>query len=264
MNTHAHVENHDEDEGKGRRAVVAGYRWWNRYGWLRWLFARGGENAGLLTAAMVVAGTGAWTVTDTIDSRARGKFLRPVVTAEELSPGTKAFVLEGVDNAGRRADFDLIVANSDFTWERGSTERLARADKPLTRAELDSLVLDELVRARLKLAKQLIAVGTASQEGDPQQEIVRAGKRAEQAAQWIEPLAEKDTPIWTLNLGQYKDPCEACNTEATNWQRPFLVVAVRRAAWGVDIGEALSDALSSASNLPSTDRYSAFAMSRHR
>lgn len=258
------VRDENEDDGKHRRAAVAAYRWWNRYGWLRWLFSRGGENAGLLMAATVIAGTGAWTAADTIESRARGKFLRPVATAEQLSPGTKAFVLEGLDNAGRRADFDLIVANSEFTWEHGATDRLTRGSQPLTKADVERLVLDDLVRERLKLAKQIIAVGTASQEGDPQQEILRAARRAEQTAQWIAPLTAKETPIWTLNLGQYKDPCEACNTDTTNWQRPFLIVSVRRAAWGVDLAEALSDALSSASNLPSADRYTAFAMSRHR
>lgn len=256
---------HDDDEDrKRRRAAVAAYRWWDRFGWLRWLFSRGGENAGRMFAASVIAGTGLWTVADTVDSRWRGKFLKPIVNAERLSPSTQAFVIEGIDEQGRRADFDLIVANKDFTWERGSTERLMREDKVLARADLDRLILDEHVRARLKQAKQIIAVGTASQEGDSQQELFRAGKRAEQTAQWIMPLVGKDMPVWTLNLGQYTDPCDTCDTAETNWQRPFLVIAVRRAAWGVNLGEALADALSSASNLPSTDRYSTYALTRYR
>ncbi len=82
--------------------------------------------------------------------------------------------------------------------------------------------------------------------------------------QWIMPLVGKDMPVWTLNLGQYTDPCDTCDTAETNWQRPFLVIAVRRAAWGVNLGEALADALSSASNLPSTDRYSTYALTRYR
>jgi hypothetical protein len=255
---------HEDDDRKRRRAVIAGYRWWDRFGWLRWLFSRGGENAGMLFAATVIGGTAAWTVSDTVDSRWRGKFLRPVVNAERLSPSTQAYVLEGMDRQGRRADFDLIVANKDFTWERGSTERLTREGALLSRGDIDKVLLDELVRARLKQAKQLIAVGTASQEGETQQELLRAGKRAEKTAEWIMPLAEKDVPVWTLNLGQYKDPCDTCDTAETNWQRPFLLIAVRRAAWGVDLGEALADALSSASNLPETDRYSAYALSRYR
>ncbi len=259
----AEVE-HDDKNRKRRRAVIAGYRWWDRFGWLRWLFSRGGENAGMLFAATVIGSTAAWTVGDTVDSRWRGKFLRPVVNAERLSPSTQAYVLEGTDSQGRRADFDLIVANKDFTWERGSTERLTREGALMSRGDIDKVLLDELVRARLKQAKQLIAVGTASQEGDPQAEVFRAAKRAEKIAEWIVPLAEKETPIWTLNLGQYKEPCETCDTAATNWQRPFLLIAVRRAAWGVDLGEALNDALSSASNLPATDRYSAYALSRYR
>lgn len=256
---------HDEDRNQDRRRkAIAAYRWWDRFGWLRWLFSRGGENAGLLFAATVIGGTSAWTVADTVDSRWRGKFLRPVINAERLSPTTQAYVLEGIDEQGRRADFDLIVANKDFTWERGSTERLTREGKVLARGEIDRLLFDDLVRARLRQAKQLIAIGTASQEGDERQELFRAGKRAEQTAQWIMPLADKDVPVWTLNLGQYKEPCETCDTAETNWQRPFLLIAVRRASWGVDLGEALADALSSASNLPSTDRYSTYALTRYR
>ncbi|MCB1520155.1 MAG: hypothetical protein KDJ37_06215 [Hyphomicrobiaceae bacterium] len=262
MTQHHHSEDANKDDR--RRTVVAAHRWWDRYGWLRWLFSRGGENAGRLAASFFIAGVGAWTLWDTYEARSRGKFLLPIANVERLSPSTFAYVIQGADAGGRRVDFDLIVANKDFSWQRGSTEKLERSGKALSLEVLNSVLFDELVRARLRVAKELIAVGTASQEGDPTEETYRAGQRAEQTAKWVKPVLETGIPIWTLNLGQYRDPCTACETSETAWQRPFLLVAVRRAAWGVDLAEALADALGSASNLPSPDRYSTFGLSRYR
>lgn len=252
-----------EDRDRRTGALVA-YRWWERIGWLRWLFSRGGEMAGRLFAAGLIASVGAWTAWDAYDARARTKFSRPLVSAERLSPTTHAYVLQGVDRSGRRADFDLIVADKTFTWERGSTERLTRNGKPLTAEDVQGIIFDPLVRARLKSAKHLIAVGTASEEGEPTEEKHRAGRRAEQTARWLSTVTEDQMPLWTLNLGQYSQPCEACDTEETSWQRPFLIIAVQNAAWGTDLAEALADALSSAPNLPSPERYSAYAMARFR
>lgn len=255
----ASSEQHDS-----RRGAVAAYRWWDRVGWMRWLFDRGGEMAGRLFAAGVIATVGGWTAVDMIDARARGKFLLPTITAERLSPSTHAYVIQGADQNGRRADFDLIVADKEFTWEHGSTERLMRANTPMTKADIEHTIFDSLVRARLQGAKQLIAVGTASEEGDTSKETYRAGKRAEQTASWLASVTGKDVPLYTLNLGQYRQPCEACNTAQTDWQRPFLVIAVQRTAFGTDIGEALADALSATSNLPAPERYSAYALARFR
>ncbi len=259
----SHYDQQYEDRDRRTGALVA-YRWWERIGWMRWLFSRGGEMAGRLFAAGLIATVGAWTALDAYDARTRSKFLRPLVSAERLSPVTHAYVIQGQDSAGHRADFDLIVADKTFTWERGSTERLMRDNSPLSTESVKSIIFDSLVQARLKSAKQLIAVGTASEEGEPTEEKHRAGRRAEQTARWLATVVNDQVPIWTLNLGQYKQPCEACDTEETSWQRPFLVIAVQQAAWGTDLTEALADALNSASNLPSPERYSAFAMARFR
>lgn len=256
-------DRHDKSRDRRTGALVA-YRWWERVGWLRWLFSNGGEMAGRSLAAGIIAAAGIWTALDTYDARSRGKFLRPLISAEKLSPVTYAYVIRGTDAEGRSADFDLIVADKTFTWERGSAEHLTRNNQPLSNTQVESIILDPLVRARLQDARHLIAVGTASQEGDATEEKHRAGRRAEQTARWLAAITDKQMPLWTLNLGQYQQPCEACDTNETSWQRPFLVVAVQRIAWGTDIGEALADALNSASNLPAPERYSAFALARFR
>ena len=253
-----------DNEHDRRTGARVAYRWWERIDWLRWLFSRGGEMAGRLFAAAVIAGTGAWTAWDAVDARSRGKFLLPRISAERLSPVTRAYTIQGTDEEGRRAEFDLIVADKSFVWARGSTDQLSRNDKPLSAQEIQSIIFDPLVRARLKTASQLIAVGTASEEGDPTKEKHRAGLRADQTAKWLASVVDGKTTLWTLNLGQYQQPCTACDTNETSWQRPFLVIAVQRMSWNTNLGEALADALASASNLPSPERYSAFAMARFR
>jgi hypothetical protein len=68
--------------------------------------------------------------------------------------------------------------------------------------------------------------------------------------------------MWTLNLGRYLEPCVECEDADTSWQRPFIVIAVRRTDNGANISEALADAMSDTQNLPSPSRYSAFAFAK--
>ena len=68
--------------------------------------------------------------------------------------------------------------------------------------------------------------------------------------------------MWTLNLGRYVDLCVECEDADTSWQRPFIVIAVRKAEDGAHISEALANAMSNTINLPSPDRYSTFAFAK--
>jgi hypothetical protein len=124
-------------------------------------------------------------------------------------------------------------------------------------------VLDEEVRSALADAKEVITVGTASQEGDAS-ELTRAERRAKQAATLVAPAVNPNTPISTLNLGQYREPCANCETGGTSWQRPFIVVAVKSLEPDTNLGEALSDAMSGQQKLSSPKAYSAFALGRFR
>jgi hypothetical protein len=125
-------------------------------------------------------------------------------------------------------------------------------------------VLDEEVRSALADAKEVITVGTASQEGDASEELARAERRAKQAATLVAPALTPSTPISALNLGQYREPCANCETGGTSWQRPFIVVAVKSLEPGTKVGEALSDAMSGQQKLPSPKAYSAFDLTRFR
>lgn len=71
-------------------------------------------------------------------------------------------------------------------------------------------------------------------------------------------------PVYTLNLGQYREPCAACETTGTSWQRPFVFISVRDLQDGTVLAEALADAMTGKDNLPSPSSYSAFELAKIR
>jgi hypothetical protein len=78
-------------------------------------------------------------------------------------------------------------------------------------------------------------------------------------------FAADDAPIWMLNLGQFKGGCKAAATgDSTARQRPLILVGVRSAEDGVNLGEAFADAMSDKTNLPSRDCYTSFNLTRYR
>lgn len=272
----AHAGVGPTDEERRRRGPLAwlwrGYRvydkgagWWDRLMWFLGLFK---TNAG---AALLVGGMSAGAAYTAVQIHERVieplKVETAAIEPEAVTRQTRnstVFTIEGKDKAGRHGTFDVVVLNKNFLWVQGSAEDLEKDGKVIPRAELAAAVLDEEVRNALTDAKDVITVGTASQEGNAADETARAERRARQAATLVAGAVGSTTPIWTLNLGQYRNPCADCETGGTSWQRPFIVVAVKEADPGTEIGEALADAMSGKDNLPSPSSYSAFALARFR
>lgn len=250
---------------RGYRVYDKGAGWWDRIAWFLGLFK---TNAGV---AVLVASTGAAGTYTAMEIRRN--VIEPMkVETAALAPeagvrqtrNSTVFAIEGKDKAGRRGSFDVVVLNKSFLWVRGSAEDLEKDGKPIPREELAAAVLDDEVRGALGDAKDVITVGTASQEGNAAEEVARAERRAKQAAALVSTAVAADVPIYTLNLGQYRDPCANCETGGTSWQRPFIVIAVKETDPRTDIGEALADAMSGKDKLPSPTSYSAFALTRFR
>lgn len=184
------------------------------------------------------------------------------ITAKKWNDRTLVFPIEGTDKAGRRALFDVVVLTKNYGWVLGSTSELERGDQKLNARDIEDEVLAPQLREGLGSARELIAVGVASQEGELDREIQRGGLRAARIASWVRGALGEKIPMWTLNLGRYLDPCTDCEDAETSWQRPFVVIAVRQTDDGVNIAEALRNAMSDKENLPSPDRYSTFAMAK--
>jgi hypothetical protein len=160
--------------------------------------------------------------------------------------------------------FEVVVLNKDFMWVHASADELERQGKKIPASAVAETVLDADTRVSLAEAREIIAVGTASQEGQAAAEHQRARQRAERTAAIAGGPAPEWVPIYILNLGQYREPCAACETTGTSWQRPFIFIAVKDLQNGTVMGEALSDAMTGKDNLPSPTSYSAFELSKIR
>jgi hypothetical protein len=265
----------DDEESRRKRAASGAWRLW-RWGdrassandWGQWLLALLKTKAGAtLTAGTVGGAAVVGTIAAFEPDMLRGWLLPPKpaveVKTERWGSDTIVFPIDGVDSAGRRASFDFIVLPKRYAWAKGSADQLTRDGAVMTAAEIGDSVFQPEIRSGLARSKDLIAVGTASEEGAVAGETGRAGLRARNSARWIASAATPDTRIWLLNLGQFQTACVASAVSAdTSWQRPVLLIGVRKQEKDVILSEALADAMAGKSNLPSTECYSSFALSR--
>jgi hypothetical protein len=276
------IDTSDREKNRKRwRRLKMGWRAWRLYskgsGWYHHAGGLGAIKANVAIAATVAATATAGTLgaiairENDIDPKPPAIETAAIAPAPASPPAevrqTKnsvVFAIEGKDKAGRRGTFDVVVLNKSFLWVRGSAEELEKDGKAIPAADVAAAVLDEEVRTALADAKEVITVGTASQEGNASEEMARAERRAKQAATLVSPAVDAGAPIWTLNLGQYREPCTNCETGGTSWQRPFIVVAVKSLEPETNLGEALSDAMSGQDKLPSPKSYSAFDLGRFR
>lgn len=201
-------------------------------------------------------------IRDAIVSSSKDKTGAKRIIATRWNERTLVFPIEGVDKSNRHVVFDVVVLTKDYGWVRGSTTELEKGERRLSPDEIQNQVLAPQLRKGLGSARALIAVGLASQEGDVSREEQRGGLRAIRTAELVRGAVGTSIPMWTLNLGRYVEPCVECEDEDTSWQRPFIVIAVRRADNGAHISEALADAMSNTQNLPSPSRYSTFAFAK--
>jgi hypothetical protein len=252
------------------------YSWGNRirqapdwYSWfLSFLQTKAGTAAALGTVAAATT-TAAVVSHDLVNEyspagTSPGMIEAPVTPAPQAAKplrqtkNTQIYAIEGRDTAGRRGTFDVVVAKKEFLWVRGSSDEIEKDGKAIAANEISAQVFDSEMQAALANARELIAVGTASQEGNAEKETARARRRAERTAEIVTQEVEPAMPVSILNLGQYREPCENCETDGTNWQRPFMLIAVKDLENQTVLGEALADAMSGEAKLPSPKSYSTF------
>jgi len=268
-------ERKDEDERKAPllwrayKLYDKGASWYDRIGWFLGLFK---TNAGMTVAVAAVGAagtTGAVLIKEKVIDPHRAQIETAALPDPAPPPQTVrqnknsvVFAIEGKDKAGRHGTFDVVVLNKSFLWVRGSSDELEKDGQTIASDALAAAVLDDEVRAALADAIEVIAVGTASQEGNPTEEVARAERRARRAAEIVSQGVTGNVPVWTLNLGQYREPCDGCETGGTSWQRPFIVIAVKSLEEGANVGEALADAMTGQDKLPTPASYSAFTLMR--
>ncbi len=250
----------ESDAKKNRRRVGFYAIWGNRfYSLYSLLFGKTSVTLGLLAAGGLT--TAAIIEPTLLPAWMRGG--KPVpVTTQKWADSSVVFTVDGKDKAGRTAIFDVIVLNKDYVWRRGSETDLLRGDQPMVGNDLDTYIFRPDVRSGLARASEVIAVGVASQEGGVDGETLRAVKRAETGAGWLRIILGPSARVSTLNLGQYRATCVTPDVGDTSWQRPFIMVGVRAAQPEVNLNEALADAFTGKTNLPSPECYSKFELAR--
>ncbi len=174
------------------------------------------------------------------------------------------FPVDGVDSQGRKASFDFIIFNREYTWVKGSTNEVEHGGAALSEPETVRQVISSQIRETLLRERELIAVGLASREGERQTEEDRAARRSQTAAGWLNSFAAPATPIWRLNLGQYGKDCASQEDADTSFERPLILAGVRSKDEGANLREALANAISGKENLPSRECYSQFELTRAR
>lgn len=248
---------------QGRRAWRA-WGWFDRSRFLGSLFRTPGEVGLALGSAGVIATTAGLTASDAMISARNAA--APVVIEEKVRETKNSTVFEiiGFDKSGNRGRFDVVVLKKEFLWVKGSHDTLEKEGKTYQGSSIATELLDEEVLASLQTAREIVSVGTASMEGQAEEEKARAGRRAEQSANIVTGAVKDGMPVWALNLGQYRDQCADCETGGTSWQRPFIVIAVKDLDPGTNLGEALADAMTGKSKLPAPAAYSAFELKKIR
>ncbi len=216
-----------------------------------------------LSALFLMIFVGFWVISDGVLSYMRAIDHPGWMTLVRKTANSIVFQVEGFDKQNRRGLFDIVVLKKQFLWVRSSYNQLEHDGVVIPLETVAETIFDRDMRYTLEKATDIVAVGTASQEGFAKTEIARANRRARETAKLIKSTLDKKVPIWVLNLGQYRDPCEECEVVETNWQRPFIVIATVRKDENLNLKEAVRDAMSSSSKLPSTQRYSDFKFLRY-
>jgi hypothetical protein len=248
--------------GNGAGQSMSDVRQDTHSGWRGSLFGARMQTAIGVLVMLFAFGVFGFVIKDAIVSNSNDKTGAKRIIATRWNERTLVFPIEGIDRSNRHVVFDVVVLTKDYGWVRGSTTELEKGERRLSPDEIQNEVLAPQLRKGLSSARALIAVGLASQEGDVAREEQRGGLRAIRTAELVRGAVGPAIPMWTLNLGRYLEPCVECEDADTSWQRPFIVIAVRRTDNGAHISEALADAMSDTQNLPSPSRYSAFAFAK--
>jgi len=247
--------------------------WKGRYEWFNWLmsFFKTHTAATVATtsaAAVAVGGTVAL-----VDPDIRERWLpetwnwAPAVQTVETERwgSSMIFPIEGEDNEGNSAAFDVAVLPTNLTWAHQSTTILSQGGQMIPDTDVPERVFSTELREGLGRSQAVMAVGLASQEGRRETEAERARRRANTAAGWLASIFDEEKPVWVLNLGQFQGGCDAAqDADGTAWQRPLIVVGIREEEEGVNLAEAFADAISDKTNLPSRDCYTNFDLTKYR
>lgn len=145
----------------------------------------------------------------------------------------------------KKAKFRIAIVTQEYRWKFESSDSI---ETGLVKNELPEL-LENLKGFDNMIG--LIAVGTASQEGNMNQEVLRADKRADNiVAVFRQTELADEKEIYKLNLGQYLQKEPSTSIDETSVQRRLIIIGIRQRDKSMnfeEMGEALKNALQKSS-----------------
>ena len=162
-----------------------------------------------------------------------------VVNPED--PNVERKTTQGQDPEGRQGTFDVLIVTKDRSWEFASDERI---DGNLPGDELMKRLAESEV---FHPYQDLVAVGTASREGEKPKEDARADLRSARLSTWIVSALRSSTTnrkVWRINLGRYMPDrdTESLQPSDTARERRLVVIGVIRKDAKLDVERALRNA----------------------
>lgn len=150
-------------------------------------------------------------------------------------------LLSGMDSAGLKADFRFYVLNERYAWALGSASRVEDRGRA---ANFDTLLATDVFFDRFCTSDAALGLGAASYEGATAANHRLAGTRASVIASNVNGVtgrcsAGSAPDIYAVNLGEHAE----LPTANTADQRKVVIVLMRNAEEGVNIGEALKSAV---------------------
>lgn len=120
------------------------------------------------------------------------------------------------DQSGRKVEFVLAILDQEHRWVKESWVALETGS---VEAELPKYLAS---LSEMSIAKEIVAVGTASEEGSQSNELERADRRADSLLRIIRPMADS-RPLYKLSLGQHERTGDGPDT---GYQRRVIVIAL--------------------------------------
>jgi hypothetical protein len=151
------------------------------------------------------------------------------------------------DAMAKKAKFEISIISRECCWAYESTTDVVLNGKPI---ELTSFFQTPGLQARFKEAKDIIAIGAASEQGSTEREYKRSAERANQLVHWLRQAATPESVnLWTLSLGKHDNAGHLDKEESAN-QRSIVIVSVIDKDEDVNLKAALRNALESCEALP--------------
>lgn len=158
--------------------------------------------------------------------------------------------IQSKDSQGNSFNLSVFILGEDYNWAYESCKYIEKNGENVNFAEY----LDyQSVIDRLEVAKDVIAVGLASQEGKyPELEKERAYARARNLKLLLEQYVKTNTAEFhKLTIGRYiGKKVNSKSIKETAYQRPIIIVAVYEKSPNIDLRKELRMVLKESHKMP--------------